>query len=257
MSFVIIGLTAFVASLLTFFSGFGLGTLLLPVFAIFFPIEVAIALTGVVHLLNNFFKMTLIGQHANWDVVLKFGLPALLGAYLGAQCLARFADFPPVAVYALFGKTCTVTPVKLLVAVLMVIFALFELIAYLKTVNFFKDNLLLGGLLSGFFGGLSGHQGALRSAFLLRFGMDKVAFIATGIYIATFVDLTRLSVYFNRMTQVGFLENWRPLVVAIACAFTGALLGNQLLKKATLGFVQKLTAMMIIFLAIALGAGVI
>jgi hypothetical protein len=257
MSFVLIGLAAFVASLLTFFSGFGLGTLLLPVFAIFFPIEVAIALTGVVHLLNNFFKMSLIGQHANWDVVLKFGLPALLGAYVGAQCLARFAGFPPVAVYALFGKTCTVTPVKLLVAALMVAFALFELVAYLKTINFSKDNLLLGGLLSGFFGGISGHQGALRSAFLLRFGLEKTAFIATGIYIATFVDLARLSIYFNRMTQGGLLENWRPLAVAVVCAFTGALMGNRLLQKTTLGFIQKLTAVMILLLALALGAGVI
>lgn len=38
----------------------------------------------------------------------------------------------------------------------------------------------LGGLLSGFFGGLSGNQGALRSAFLLKAGLSKEAFIATG-----------------------------------------------------------------------------
>ena len=35
-------LVAFGGSLLTFFSGFGLGTLLMPVLAVFFPIEIAI-----------------------------------------------------------------------------------------------------------------------------------------------------------------------------------------------------------------------
>ena len=53
MEIVIISIVALFASLLTFFSGFGLGTILMPVFAIFFPVEIAIALTGIVHLLNN------------------------------------------------------------------------------------------------------------------------------------------------------------------------------------------------------------
>ena len=59
MEIILICLAAFLASLLTFFSGFGLGTILMPVFALFFPLEMAIALTGVVHLLNNLFKMYL------------------------------------------------------------------------------------------------------------------------------------------------------------------------------------------------------
>jgi len=58
---IIICIAAFLASILTFFSGFGLGTILMPVFAFFFPIEVAIALTGVVHFSNNLFKMALVG----------------------------------------------------------------------------------------------------------------------------------------------------------------------------------------------------
>jgi hypothetical protein len=36
----------------------------------------------------------------------------------------------------------------------------------------------LGGVVSGFFGGLSGNQGAFRSAFLLGAGLGKDAFIA-------------------------------------------------------------------------------
>ena len=43
MHYLIICLCAFLASGLTLFSGFGLGTLLLPVMALFFPIDAAIA----------------------------------------------------------------------------------------------------------------------------------------------------------------------------------------------------------------------
>ena len=46
-------LVALAASLLSFFSGFGLGTLLLPAFAVVAPLDVAVAATAVVHLANN------------------------------------------------------------------------------------------------------------------------------------------------------------------------------------------------------------
>ena len=62
MEILIITLAAFATAILTFFSGFGLGTILVPVFAIFFPIELAIALTGVVHFGNNIFKIVLVGK---------------------------------------------------------------------------------------------------------------------------------------------------------------------------------------------------
>jgi len=38
---------------------------LLPVFALFFSIDLAIAMTAIVHLLNNFFKLTLLGKYAD------------------------------------------------------------------------------------------------------------------------------------------------------------------------------------------------
>ena len=71
---------------MTLFSGFGLGTLLLPVMVLFFPVDLAIALTAVVHALNNLFKCWLLGRHADGAVVLKFGLPAILAALLGPGC---------------------------------------------------------------------------------------------------------------------------------------------------------------------------
>ena len=44
MEFILIPAVGFLVSGLTFFSGFGLGTLLLPAFLAFFPAEVAVGL---------------------------------------------------------------------------------------------------------------------------------------------------------------------------------------------------------------------
>ena len=56
-------LTAFVVAGLTLFSGFGLGAVLMPAFAVFFPVEVAVAATAVVHLANNIFKLLFQFRH--------------------------------------------------------------------------------------------------------------------------------------------------------------------------------------------------
>jgi uncharacterized protein len=257
MDIVIIGLCAALASLLTFFSGFGLGTLLTPVFMIFFPIEIAIALTGIVHLLNNLFKAILIGKHANWNILLRFGIPAILGAFAGAYLLTHFNTETCLAQYTLGGRTFCITALKLLIAALMIFFALFEMLPSLKKLEFGKDKLAFGGLISGFFGGLSGHQGALRSAFLIRFRLSKEAFIATGIFIACFIDITRLTVYYRNIENINLQENYKVLLVAVLCAFAGAFLGSKLLKKVTLAAVQNIVAVCIILLALALGLGII
>ena len=84
MDLLIISVVALLASALTLFSGFGLGTVLLPAFALFFPVPTAVAATAVVHLLNNLFKGALLRGGADWRTVLRFGLPAVPGAVLGA-----------------------------------------------------------------------------------------------------------------------------------------------------------------------------
>src|SRR3954470_8725006 len=122
MTYLVICSVAFVASGLTFFSGFGLGTLLLPAFALFFPIQQAVALTAVVHFLNGLFKLALVGQHADRRAVLRFGIPAILAACAGAWVLLQLSNLQPLASYAVFGKEFFITPVKLVVACLLIVF---------------------------------------------------------------------------------------------------------------------------------------
>ena len=84
MSYIIICTVALLVSGLTLFSGFGLGTLLMPAFALFFPIELAVAATAIVHLANNIFKVALVGRKADFGIIFRFALPAAFAAMLGA-----------------------------------------------------------------------------------------------------------------------------------------------------------------------------
>ncbi len=257
MEFIIIALTALLGSALTFFSGFGLGTLLLPVFAVFFPLDISIALTAVVHLLNNIFKMFLVGKHINKSVVLLFGLSSLLAAIAGAYVLTSLSHFDAVYSYQLFERTIQITVIKIIIALLMIVFAIMELKPTIFKINSGKRGLVAGGLLSGFFGGLSGHQGALRSAFLLPLGLSKESFIATGTAIAVIVDIGRLSVYSISFLVFSMQSNVYLIAIAVVFAFIGAFAGSKLLSKVTIKFIQGVVAAMLIVFALLIGLGII
>ena len=60
MDLLVVSLTALLASGLTLYSGFGLGTLLMPAFALFVPVELAVAATALVHGANSLLKGVLL-----------------------------------------------------------------------------------------------------------------------------------------------------------------------------------------------------
>ena len=261
MDYLATSLAALVAAALTLFSGFGLGTLLMPVFAVFFPLPVAVAATAVVHLANNLFKLALVGQHADWRVAMRFGLPAALAALAGAALLQAASALPVLAEYRLGERICQVTVLKFAMAAVIIGFAVYELHPRWSKIAFDAKWLPWGGVLSGFFGGLSGHQGALRSAFLLRAGLSKEAFIATGVVGAVIVDTVRLGVYgagfYGGMFVLLDEHAWTLVGVASVPAFLGSFFGAKLVGKVTLRKVQVTVAVLLGLLAVAMAAGLV
>lgn len=257
MEYVVVCLAAAAASGLTLFSGFGLGTLLMPVFAVFFPVEIAVAQTALVHFANNLFKLAVFGSHADRGVVLRFGLPAIGSAFLGAWTLLLLADMEPLARYTLAGREHLVTPVKLVIALLMAGFSALELAPGYKTVTLDRRWLPLGGLLSGFFGGLSGNQGAFRSVFLVRSGLTKEAFIATGVVIACIVDFSRLTVYSGHLSSPQVRGSLSLILAATLAAFLGVWISRKLVRKMTIRTLQVAVAVMLFLIAAGLGTGLI
>lgn len=261
-AYIIVSLTAFAAAGLTLYSGFGLGTMLLPVFALFFPVEMAVVATALVHGANNVFKVSLLGRYADWDIVLKFGLPAIVAAVLGALTLGWFAGSDTALTIevndAVFSR---ITPVKLVIGLLMIGFALFELLPRFRSMQFERRYLPLGGALSGYFGGLSGHQGALRSAFLAKTGLSTERFVGSNAVIGFLVDLTRVSVYVALFTAAGGdvseFGGWPLVITGAVSAFCGVLLGKRFLHKVTMASVQTLVGLLLFGVGLALVAGVL
>ena len=257
MEYFIIGITALLASALTLFSGFGLGTILLPAFIFFFPVDTAIAMTAIVHLLNNIYKFFLVGRYVNKEVVLKFGIVAFIAAFLGAWLLLQFSGMSSIYNYTLNGKSFAIHPVNLVIGILIMLFAVLDFMPSFTKMALQPKWLPLGGLLSGFFGGLSGHQGAFRTAFLIKCGLSKESFIATGITIAMIIDVSRLFMYSSRFSLEISAANTSILITAIVAAFTGAFIGTRLMKKITMKSVHLLVGILLSLIGLGLISGLI
>ncbi|MBI4766736.1 MAG: sulfite exporter TauE/SafE family protein [Deltaproteobacteria bacterium] len=262
MDFFIVALAAVFVSGLTLFSGFGLGTLLMPVFALFFPVEVAIASTAIVHSANSIFKISLVGKKADKTLVILFGLPAIIAAFAGAVTLGFVSHFGEIARYPIGSRTAVITPIKLIMGVLMLIFSFFELLPGLRELKFDRKYLLIGGILSGFFGGFSGHQGALRSAFLAKTGVSTQAFVGTNAVISFLVDIARIATYAGtflvaKTTSPLGPNQWPLVFTGVLAAFTGVMIGKQFLHQITMKVVQNLTGLLLLGIALALGTGIV
>lgn len=253
MEYVLIGVTALGASLLTFFSGFGLGTLLTVVFLQFFPIREAILLTAIVHLLNNVFKTIIMLREIDKKVLALFGLTAIAGAFLGAYVL-NLLPSSELTSYSIGERSYSIHLINCIIGALLIAFAIAELVPKLH----FKVNqkmLAFGGFLSGFFGGLSGHQGALRSSFLLKLNLKKEVFIGTGIAVSMLIDFTRIGTYFQDISFSTIENNLSHILAGVIPALVGSILGKLYLKKLSYQLLHYFVAIAIIVFSIALILG--
>jgi uncharacterized membrane protein YfcA len=259
VDFILIGVVAFLASALTFFSGFGLGTLLLPASALFLAAPAAVAATAIVHLLNGLFKGALVYSTAHWPTVLKFGLPAIPAAILGAFILGLLGDQPAFHWSAL-GYQFVPSAAGVLIGAVLIVFAILEMMPWFRRLKAPPSMMPVGGAATGFFGGLTGQQGALRSIFLLRTGLEAPQYIATGVLVAILIDLARVPTYFGTFAATSLDLGGRDVALiafGTIAAFAGAWLGARYLKKATIEVVRVIVAGLLFIIGTALILGLI
>lgn len=256
MDILILIIVSFGASWLTFFCGFGLGTMLAPVFYLLFQdLTLAIAATAVVHFLNNVFKFLLMKKSVDWRVAIPFGLAAIPAAIVGALLLGVIQDFSLMK-YNLFDLEVSVNLMNLFFGLILVGFALIELIPS-WSLAFAKKSLWIGGVISGFFGGLSGHQGALRTAFLIKYQLKKEVFIATGIVVALVIDVVRTTIYFSSFDFTLIGHEWIFILISLVAALVGAISGKFFLKKIKLDSLNRIVAIAMFIFGLTLAAGIL
>lgn len=265
MEYVVVAITVLFGAGLTFFSGFGLGTLMLPVFSLFFDLPVAVGATAVVHFANNIFKFAMVSKYIHVQTYLRFGLPALVAAIAGGFVLTYFDAIPPLKEYTISDNSFQITPVKIGIGSLMIFFAWFDLDPRFSNLNVTAKHLPFGGILSGFFGGFSGHQGAFRATFLTKAGLSKEQFVGTSNAVSLTVDFMRMTVYFLGAKAIHgesklldtISDSTLLLGTGILFAFVGTLLGKRLLTKTTINGIQKTVGVLLVLMGSAMIAGIL
>lgn len=207
-------LATFVAAALTVPAGFGLATMLTPVVFLWLDPHEAVAVVGIVHGSHNAWKLKVLRESVNFDAVRRFGWALVLGALLGAALNTQFAA----------------EPLLLVVGLALIVLPLLSVTQRWTNIRLPEAEDRFGGFGSGFFGGLTGHQGALRAMFLQKRLPDKSEYAATAAILALVVDVTRVPVYVA-------LEGWQILdagwliIGLVLAAVLGVQLGKRWLKK--------------------------
>ncbi len=227
-------LATFLASVVTLLAGFGLATILTPVFALIYDVKLAILLVAVVHLCNNLFKFILFRKHINRSIIKKFGILSIAGAIAGA----------------LMQSFMISTTLKVFLGIVLIILGAGELLPPNVKFTVPKKFDLAGGFFSGFLGGLVGNQGAIRSAYLLNYNITKEEFIGTSTVIALAIDITRIPIYFSLQRDV-FTQLPLEFFIVIVCALLGTIVGKQVLKLFSSSMFKKVVAGFVILIGIA------
>ena len=156
------------------------------------------------------------------------------------------------------GRDFAPSAAGVVIGAAMIVFVVLELTPWFQRLAAPPRLIPVGGLLTGFVGGLTGQQGALRSMFLFKSGLDAAHYIATGTLIAILIDLSRLPTYAVSLTENTLAFSGRPgalIAFGTLCAFAGAWLGVRHLKKATIGVVRVLVVTFMLLIGTALITG--
>lgn len=205
MDILYIALLTLLSAVIGTITGFGTSTIMIPVLVMFMPPLEAIFLVSIIHWFGNVWKISLFRSGFDFKLIALFGVSGFLASYAGA---ALSLDVDQNILLRLLG-----------------IF----LMAYSFSL-IFKSNIkiqagtktaLFGGTLSGFFAGMFGIGGAIRSAFLLIYDLPKTVYIATAGAIGLLVDSTRIVTYYIGGTTMAE-RLWWGLLVFIPISFFGA-----------------------------------
>ena len=207
-------LATFVAAALTVPAGFGLATMITPVVFLWLDPHEAVAVVAIVHGSHNAWKLKVPRKSVDYTAVRHFGWAMVVGALIGAS----------------LNTVVESEPLLLIVGVALIVLPLLSITEGWTNFRLPEAEDRIGGFGSGFFGGLTGHQGALRAMFLQKRLPDKAEYAATAAVLALVVDLTRIPVYVA-------LEGWQILdagwliVGLVLAAILGVQLGKRWLKR--------------------------
>lgn len=208
----------FFASFVGTTTGFGTSTIMVPLLLLFLPAPQALLFAGSIHWFGNIWKVTLFKKSSNLKLVFLFGLPGLI--------ISFFAALLPINL-----------PESLLRQILgtfIIAYIAFLVAAPKWKLKASSKNAIIGGSLSGFFAGVFGVGGTIRSSFLAAYNLEKTVFIFTSGAIGFFIDSARITQYLLSGTVLNSL--W---AISLLCSIPVSLAGALIAKKVVLKIPQE------------------
>ncbi|MCS3924291.1 sulfite exporter TauE/SafE family protein [Methanosalsum natronophilum] len=213
MENIIFFLIAFLAEIIGTMAGFGSSTILMPFSLIFFDFTTALVLVAFFHMAGNIGRILFLWKSIDRKLVLTFSLPAILFTYIGASAVAHISTHYFEPLLGIFLLTYSVTSL------------LIPNISMKSTISTHA----IGGILSGFIFGIIGTGGAIKSAFLTSFKLEKTKYIATGASIALIIDFIRIPVYIAN----GYISSDQLIYIPILffIAIISSFIGTRVIFK--------------------------
>ena len=231
----LIAVAATFAGAIASVAGFGIGSILTPLFAIHFGTKLAVAAVSIPHLIATALRFVRIGEHVDKRVFVSFGITSAAGGLLGALLHARFSS----------------TALSYVLGALLVFAGIMGVTGLSRRMRFEGVAAWIAGALSGAFGGLVGNQGGIRSAAMLGMRVSKESFVATATAIALVVDLARMPVYAVVQGRE-VMAIWPVLLLAIIGVVLGTLAGERVLRKIPEPLFRRIVSLIILTLGVAL-----
>lgn len=210
----LVALVGMVAAGIAAVTGFGIGSLLTPVFALETGTKIAVAAVAVPHVVGTAQRFWLLRRYVDRRVLLGFGIASAAGG-LGGALLHVWVSSRALAV--VFG-------------VVVALAGMSELSGWMRRVRWGHRSAWVAGAFSGALGGMVGNQGGIRTAALLGFDVPKEAFVATATAVGLFVDGARLPVYLATQWR-DLLHVWPLMLIATIAVVVGTLLGTRMLGR--------------------------
>jgi uncharacterized membrane protein YfcA len=229
----LVGLVSLVAGAIAALSGFGIGSLLTPLFAVWIGTKLAVAAVAIPHFIATACRFWILRAHVDRNVLLSFGLTSAAGGLAGALLHAH----------------ATNPSLTLVFGVILVVVGGMGVTGLAEHVRFRGWSAWVAGAASGFLGGLVGNQGGIRAGALLGFDVPKEAFIATATATGLIVDCARLPVYLA--TQgADIIQIWPLVAIATVGAVVGTLVGASVLRRLPEQLYRRTVATLILGLGI-------
>ena len=225
---------ALLAGAIASVAGFGIGSLLTPLFALHVDTKTAVAGVSIPHLIGTAMRLWLLRGEVDRAVLLRFGVTSAAGGLTGALLHARASG---AALAMVFGA-------------LLVFAGATQISGQSQRWRFHGIVAWVAGAVSGLFGGLVGNQGGIRSAAMLGFDLRRDAFVATATATALVVDAARMPVY-AIVEREAIAAIWMPLLLATVGVVGGTLVGQRALSRIPQGRVRQIVGALILLLGIA------